>query len=180
MSVQLETQRLIGRPIAAGDVARLRILHGDERVMATLSPDGAKLRRTETAAVLSKFMLAADDAGRGVWVFHTRLDGIFVGYCGARKYMQSGLNDTELLYAVPWIEWKKGYATEMATAVIAHLFKASGLSELISFTLPDNAASRRVMEKCGFAFERTFRHAAREHVLYRLTRAVWAGRGGQL
>jgi [ribosomal protein S5]-alanine N-acetyltransferase len=180
MTAQLETSRLIGRPIAEGDVARLRILHNDERVMATLSATGKKLSRTETAGVLGKFLVAADDAGRGVWVFHTRNDGTFVGYCGARKYMEGGLNETELLYAVPWAEWKNGFATEMAAAVIAHMFKSSGLSEMVSFTLPTNAASRRVMEKCGFTFERDFKHAGLDHVLYRLTRTRWAGRGGQL
>ena len=47
-------------------------------------------------------------------------------------------------------EWKKGYASEMAAAIISHVFKSPGLYEMVSFTLPTNVASRRVMEKCGF------------------------------
>lgn len=180
MTVQIETARLIGRHIVDSDVARLRILHNDERVMATLSATGKKLSRTETAGTLGRFMVASDDVGRGVWVFHTRNDGTFAGYCGAMKYMENGLNDTQVLYAVPWAEWKKGYASEMATAIIKHLFKSSGLSEIISFTAPNNAASRRVMEKCGFSFEANFKHAGLDHVLYRLTRTKWAQLGGQL
>jgi len=180
MTQHLETSRLIARPISDGDVARMRILHNDARVMATLSADGRTLKRDETVAMVGRLMVASDEAGRGIWMFHTRTDGTFVGYCGARKYMQAGLNDTELLYAVPFAEWKNGYATEMAEAVIRHLFKSSGLSEMISFTLPTNAASRRVMEKCGFAYEADFKHAGLDHVLYRLTRSKWVAGGGQL
>jgi RimJ/RimL family protein N-acetyltransferase len=51
---------------------------------------------------------------------------------------------------------------------------------MISFTLPTNAASRRVMEKCGFSYEADFKHAGLDHVLYRLTRTKWAQLGGRL
>ena len=180
MSSIIETQRLIGRPVEGGDIARLRILHSDDRVMATLSATGKKISRDASAKILGRFMIAYDDAGRGVWMFHTRNDGTFVGYAGGMKYMESGLNDTELLYAVPFTEWRKGYGTEMAGAMIGHLFKSSPLTELISFTLPSNVGSRRVMEKNGLEYERNFTHAGLDHVLYRLTRTRWAGRGGQL
>jgi RimJ/RimL family protein N-acetyltransferase len=68
----------------------------------------------------------------------------------------------------------------MAAAIIKHVFKSSGLSEMVSFTIPANAASRRVMEKCGFGYEADFKHAGLNHVLYRLTRTKWAQLGGQL
>ncbi|MSO99019.1 MAG: N-acetyltransferase [Rhodospirillaceae bacterium] len=171
--MQLETKNLIGRPIAEGDGPRMRILHNDERVMATLSADGKKLNRNETSSILGRFILASDGPGRGMWVFHTRIDGTFTGYCGSRKYQQGGLNEIEILYTVPWAEWKKGYATEMAKAVVAHVFATSSLTELVSFTLPTNAASRRVMGKTGFEFERDYTHAGLTHVLYRLTRTRW-------
>jgi RimJ/RimL family protein N-acetyltransferase len=180
MTQSIETPRLVGRLVAEGDLARLRILHNDNRVMATLSATGKKITRDVSAKILGRFLISQDDVGRGVWMFHTRADGTFAGYAGAMKYMESGLNDTEVLYAVPFSEWNKGYATEMAVAVIAHLFKSSGLTEMISFTLPTNVASRRVMEKNGLEYERNFTHAGLEHVLYRLTRTRWAGRGGQV
>ena len=39
---------------------------------------------------------------------------------------------------------------------------------VVSFTLPGNLASRRVMEKLGFRFERETTYAGLPHVLYRL------------
>lgn len=44
-------------------------------------------------------------------------------------------------------------------------------AELVAFTLPHNAASRRVMEKAGFAYERDTEHAGLPHVLYRSRRS---------
>jgi len=45
--------------------------------------------------------------------------------------------------------------------------RARRLVDVVSFTLPDNLTSRRVMEKLGFTFERDTRHAGLPHVLYR-------------
>jgi len=67
----------------------------------------------------------------------------------------------------------------MAEAVDSHVFARSSLTEVVSFTLPHNTASRRVMEKLGFDFEREFYHASLPHVLYRLTRTTWTGRGSK-
>ena len=40
----------------------------------------------------------------------------------------------------------------------------------MALTLPHNAASRRVMEKVGFGYDRDIVHAGLAHVLYRLGR----------
>ncbi|MBV9682037.1 MAG: GNAT family N-acetyltransferase, partial [Solirubrobacterales bacterium] len=41
------------------------------------------------------------------------------------------------------------------------------LREVIAYTQPDNLASRRVMEKSGFSFEREIMFKAQRFVLYR-------------
>ncbi len=45
--------------------------------------------------------------------------------------------------------WDKGYATEGAKKVLEYAFKTLKLHEVVSFTVPDNLRSRRVMEKIG-------------------------------
>jgi ribosomal-protein-alanine N-acetyltransferase len=80
-----------------------------------------------------------------------------------------------------------GYASEAARAVLAHGFERVGLDEIVSFTVPANTASRRVMEKIGMLRDPAgdFDHPSlpegsplRRHVLYRLSRAAWRGRCG--
>ena len=46
-------------------------------------------------------------------------------------------------------------------------FGRLGLADVVAFTLPDNIASRRVMEKSGFRYERDIVWAEMPHVLYR-------------
>jgi RimJ/RimL family protein N-acetyltransferase len=49
-------------------------------------------------------------------------------------------------------------------------FGPLGLPDVVAFTLPDNVASRRVMEKLGFAYEKTAPYKVYgDHVLYRKT-----------
>ena len=43
-------------------------------------------------------------------------------------------------------------------------------TELVSFTLPHNAPSRRIMERLGMTYERDGEYAGLPHVFYRLTK----------
>jgi len=96
-------------------------------------------------------------------------DGAFVGRCGIHRIVIDGRDEVELGYIVRSELWSNGYATEMAVAVAAHAFSALALPELVGFTLPDNLRSRRVLEKAGFVYERTFVGDGKPTVLYRLT-----------
>ncbi len=72
-----------------------------------------------------------------------------------------------------------GLATEGARAVIRYAFEDLGLDSLVSFTVPENLRSRRVMEKLGMTHDPADDfdhprlpegHPMRRHVLYRLKR----------
>ena len=59
----------------------------------------------------------------------------------------------------------RGLATELALASVAVAFDLLGLDELIAITLPDNIASRRVMEKSGFVVRPAHRARGAAHGL---------------
>jgi RimJ/RimL family protein N-acetyltransferase len=74
-------------------------------------------------------------------------------------------------------QWGRGYATEGARAALAFAFDVVGLREVVSFTVPANLRSRRVMEKIGMKrdpaedFDHPWLpegHPLQRHVLYRL------------
>jgi RimJ/RimL family protein N-acetyltransferase len=51
------------------------------------------------------------------------------------------------------------------------------LERIISFTVPENAASRRVMEKCGLVQQGETRWKGLDHLWYAIDRQEWeAGR----
>ena len=53
--------------------------------------------------------------------------------------------------------WGRGYAEEIARAVLAHARQVLRLPRIVAITAPDNARSGRLLARLGFAFERTVR-----------------------
>ena len=80
--------------------------------------------------------------------------------------------------------WGRGLATEGARAIVRYAFDILRVEELVSFTVPANVRSRRVMEKIGMTCDArddfdhpnlAEGHLLRRHVLYRL-RGLGGGR----
>ena len=107
-----------------------------------------------------------EEPGLGIFVFRERATGRFVGRGALRRIEIGGADEVEVGYAVAADVWGHGLATEMAAGLAAHA-EANGLRDLVAYTEPSNAASRRVMEKVGFHYERDVDHHGRAQVLYR-------------
>lgn len=172
-SETLHTDQLIGARVRAEDFGELRRLYQDRQVMATLSADGNPLPEEETRQRLQRQLDHWDRYGFGMWLFHDRADGQFVGYAWLRNVTMDGRDEVDLGYATLPGFWDRGLTTEMAGAVLAEGFERLGLADVVCYTLPTNRASRRVMEKNGFTYERDIVYAGLPHVFYRLTAAGW-------
>ena len=59
------------------------------------------------------------------------------------------LGETEVAYLLSRQVWGRGYATEAARAAVRYGFEAARLQAIIGLVHPENAASIRVLEKCG-------------------------------
>jgi ribosomal-protein-alanine N-acetyltransferase len=160
------TDRLLAERLSEGDLADIRRMHRDPRVMATL---GGLRSDEETARYLRDNLDHWDRYGYGIWALRDRTDGRFVSRAGLRNTHVGGEDEVELAYALVADYWNKGLATEMARAIPEVAFEDLGLTDVVCFTLPTNGASRRVMEKAGFEYERDVVHAGLPHVLYRIT-----------
>jgi len=158
--------------LTAAHEPELQRLLQDPQVGRTL---GGIRTDAEVREILDKNLDHWRRHGFGVWVFRERREdstvGPFVGRAGLRRVMVEGPEEVELAYAVMPAYWGQGLATEMGEACLRVGFEDLGLEEIVAFTLPTNQASRRVMEKLGFRYEREFVHAGLGHVLYRLGRA---------
>ncbi|MDQ7081234.1 MAG: GNAT family protein [Paracoccaceae bacterium] len=77
---------------------------------------------------------------------------------------------------------RQGYMREAVTALVYHAFTELDLSRIQAGCLPENRASRGVLEKCGFKYEgvaQSYLQIAgrwRNHVLYANLRADRRGR----
>ncbi|MEZ5755949.1 MAG: GNAT family protein [Paracoccaceae bacterium] len=77
---------------------------------------------------------------------------------------------------------RRGYMREAILAVVHHAFAVMDLSRIEAACLPENAASRGVLEKCGFKYEGVAQSYLqisgrwRNHVLYSALRTDRRGR----
>ena len=171
---ELETDRLIGVPLTRAHFTDIRSLHSDPRVTATLSEDGAPFSEDQTRDFLARAGSQWLLFRFGLWHFRERESGDFVGYCGIKHTIVEGADEIELAYAVRFDHWGKGLASEMSRAALKFGFEEVHLDRIVALTLPHNAGSRAVMEKCGFVFQRDIVHAGLPHVLYRLSRGEFS------
>jgi [ribosomal protein S5]-alanine N-acetyltransferase len=161
----IETPRLRGERIGPEHEAALTALLGDPRVGATLggvrSPDD--VRRG-----IARHGDGWDAHGFDYWMFLERETGAPVGRGGLSHTHVGGRDEIEVGWAVMPELWGVGYATEIGGASVRVAFDVLGLPDVVAYTLIDNLASRRVMEKLGFGYEREVVHADLPHVLYRI------------
>lgn len=108
----------------------------------------------------------------------------FIGFIGISNvpFEASFTPAAEIGWRLARPYWHKGLATEGAQAVLSYAFRKLSLDEVVSFTVPANMRSRRVMEKIGLQRDPSHDfdhpglpagHPLRRHVLYRLSRPEW-------
>jgi ribosomal-protein-alanine N-acetyltransferase len=159
------TYRLIATRLSCEDCDELCAMHRDPNVMATL---GGLRSAEQTQRYIVENLAHWDRQGYGLWIFRDKKENRFVGRGGLRRVTVEGDEEVEVAYAVMADVWGKGFGTEMAAASVQVAFKQLDLRDLVAFTLPSNIASRRVMEKVGFRYERDIIHTAHSLVLYRI------------
>jgi RimJ/RimL family protein N-acetyltransferase len=165
MSIErVETERLTGERISLAHEAELAALLGDPRVGATL---GGALDAAASRARLERHIAHWERHGFGSWAWRDSATGAFVANAGPQNVTVGGREEVEVGWAVVPEHWGEGIATEAALASVAVAVEQLGLPDVVAFTTPDNLASRRVMEKAGFVYEREVVHADLPHVLYR-------------
>ena len=81
--------------------------------------------------------------------------------------------DIEIGYILKKSAWGKGYATEACERLLKFAFEEAPLEEVVAAIHPDNAASRRVLEKCGLIYQGLIRSYACDVPGFRMTRQEW-------
>jgi ribosomal-protein-alanine N-acetyltransferase len=156
------------RPVLA-DQADYERLFLDPRVQRWLRPPPLPpFDRPQIHDVLRREIAHWDQHGFGLWVLRDGDTGEFVGRGGLNSCDVEGRPAIEIGWAVVPERWGQGIATAVARAAIAHA-RGIGMRELVAFTLPDNAASERVMQKAGMERAGPIEHAGLAHVLYRIS-----------
>jgi ribosomal-protein-alanine N-acetyltransferase len=169
------TARLDAHRGGGADLEFVAAMFADPRVFATL---GGPRTRSDVEAALVRWGRHWEVRGFGPWVLTDGATGDAVGWLLLHTTDTGGTENVELGWTIAADRWREGLATEAATEGLRIAFAEVGLDELVTFTLVDNVASRGVMEKVGFAYDREVEHANLPHVLYRVDRDSWEQRHG--
>jgi RimJ/RimL family protein N-acetyltransferase len=164
---ELDTARMRGEPLGPEHEAEMADLTLDARVYRTLWPWAFPPTRREVRSSLADKRDHWTRHGFGLWLLRDRSTGEVVGRGGLQYTDAIGGYAVEAAWAIVPERWGQGLATELAQASVRVAFESLGLDEIIAITLPDNLASRRVMEKAGFVYDRDIDHVGLTHVLYR-------------
>jgi ribosomal-protein-alanine N-acetyltransferase len=179
--VTLETPRLRLRPWREEDLEPLASLNTDPRVMEHFP---GCLSRQESQAMAVRLAAHFEKHGFGMWSVEAPGVAEFIGLVGLTvpRFEAAFTPCVEVGWRLAAEFWGRGYATEAARAAVEHGFDQLRLTEIVSFTVPQNQRSRRVMERLGMThspgddFEHPLiddGHPLRRHVLYRLPREAW-------
>ena len=185
MRVFLETERLLLRRFTESDVANLHDLDGDPEVMHFVNGGRPVSRDVIREETLPRFLRAYERfEGFGVWAAIERSTGEFVGWFEFYPRKDAVSEEVEVGYRLRRSAWGKGYATEGSRALIRKGFTELGVQRVVAETMAVNSASRRVMQKAGLKYVRTFHQEWPERiegdghgdVEYALTKADWERR----
>jgi RimJ/RimL family protein N-acetyltransferase len=149
--VILETERLALRRLRAEDVETLVALWTDPEVTRHLGGprDAAKVRERLVAEAGSPTPRWPDLAP-----LVEKASGRVIGDCGLLEKDVEGRAELEVVYVLARDAWGRGFATEIARALVVHALDVMGRERVIALIEPEHAASARVAEKAGLRFER--------------------------
>ncbi len=173
--VELATPRLVLRRWRPSDLEPFARLNGDPRVMEFLPH---LLSREESDAFAERIAEHFEGRGFGLWAVEVRGGAGFAGFVGLSvpPFEAAFTPCVEIGWRLAFEHWGQGYASEAARAVLDLALGDLGIAEVVSFTVPANLRSRRVMERLGmrrdpaddFDHPRLPEgHPLRRHVLYR-------------
>jgi RimJ/RimL family protein N-acetyltransferase len=157
LMLPLHTRRLVIRDFEPGDLAAMRAYASDAEVVEHVlydARDGAQLGEH-----LDRVLGSQRNRPRRAWelAIVARRTGRVIGTCDLA--LVAG-READLGYMLARRHWGRGYATEAATALVAHAFADLGVERVRALVDVANERSRRVLEKAGLRWEALLRRHA--------------------
>src|SRR5262245_48033111 len=120
---------------------------GDPEVMRHLRP----IDRAGSDTMARSVRAHAAAHGFCLWAVELPGEAAFIGYVGLQRvaFESRFTPAVEIGWRLASAHWGRGYAVESAAAARDVGFERFGLDEIVSFTVPANLRSERVMQRIG-------------------------------
>ena len=174
---EIETARLRLRKVTPNDLTRLFAIRSDPEVMKFIG-SGRPNSLEEVRTTLNRYLAHWEQHGFGRWSVDYKETDELIGWCGLCYLEDTG--EVEIGYGIAKAYWGKGLASEAATASINYGFEELGLDRIVAVAWPDNASSRRIMDKLGMKYVKVTRHHDADVVYYAIKRdQYWMAQKGE-
>ena len=173
--VAIRTERLLLRPFTAGDLDGLQAAVWGDPLVTEYLPGGQPRPLDRTQLIVNHFVTCWERPTETAWAVTLPESGRLIGECGM-SILPDPTQGVEIFYALAVDCWGRGYATELGRALLRFGFETFGLDRLWAIAVPDNTASRRVMEKLGMTYDGLFPYDDRfdeNLAFYSLARAAF-------
>jgi len=170
MDYFLTSERLGFRVWAERDLPLAIALWGDPDVTRLIDARG-QLTDTQVRGRLTSERASQAEHGVQYWPIFLLEGGEHVGCCGLHP-REAGDGVFELGVHLRPTHWRHGYGLEASRAVIDYAFTVLRVKELFAGHNPENAASRSLLGKLGFAYthDETYAPTGLQHPSYVLRR----------
>ena len=162
----LQTERLTLRRLSSADASALFLTTGDTEVMRywTPGPDATVADAKRRIAEIERHW---QTHGFGDWGIEERTTGELIGFSGLHYI--AGMPEVNVGYVLRRDRWGQGFGTEVCRAVLEVGFATLGLAESVAVIALENAASRRLAERCGLSYWKAMDWLGRPRVVHRMT-----------
>jgi ribosomal-protein-alanine N-acetyltransferase len=183
--VRIETERLVLRLPQHADFRAWSDLRRDSAAFLTPWEPAWSEDHLSRGAFVNRVHWAARAEAQGTALplfLIRRRDGVLLGAITLDNIRRGPAQAGTLGYWIGAPHARQGYMREAIRGVVEHAFGEAGLSRLEAACLPENAASRGLLEKSGFKYEGVAQSYLqingrwRNHVLYANLRADRRGR----
>ena len=175
MIIMIETKHLILRSWKSEDAETYFQINQDPKVIALLR---GPLTMQQARDFIHATNAHEQKHGYALWAACLKDNGEVMGFIGLNSLPWDAhfTPAVEIAWRLGSAYWNKGYATEGAKAALQYGFNQCQLKEIVSFTVPANVRSIRVMEKIGLEHDPDGdfphpnlpdNHPLSKHVLYR-------------
>lgn len=167
-----ETERLIFRDWKKEDEHKFVEMNNDSDVMKFFPK---KLNEIESLELLTKIKSNLEKNGFGLYAVESKQKNEFVGFLGFNiaEFESDFTPCIEIGWRFRKEFWGEGLATEGASKCLKYGLEELDFKQIYSFTSDINIPSKRVMEKIGLNFYKTFNnpnvkegHILEKHVLF--------------
>jgi ribosomal-protein-alanine N-acetyltransferase len=153
---------------------------GDLDFLASMLTDPETMRyfarcytREESESWIKRQMDRYARFGHGLWLVLAKATKQRVGQVGLVLQQVEGVEELELAWYTHRPYWRRGLATEAATACRDYAFETLARTRLISLIRPANTPSQGVARKIGMTPEdRLVQHAGLEHMVFSTTKTM--------